>query len=174
MPKEIVDNYPNQDDLSWIVFTDNDTLIYKNNLGDFDTVIVKIDPDYSNGGSYFPSGEYNSCETYSINWKKLMGFYLATSDTQIRFIVFKTPNSTNNQPPVIAAYNFLISRDYYLSNNLPITILTQNGMNYGSVYEIAGDSTATTQNNIWRFFYQKENGLLRFDQIGGIYWEKIN
>ena len=171
-PDKIIDNYPTQEDLSWIVFNNNDTLIYKNNFGNFDTVTVIVDPDYSNGGSYYPPGEYSSCEDYPMIWKKLMGFYLTTFDTTIRFIVFKTPNSVNNLPPIIAAYNLSISSDYYLSNYLPTTLI-QNGQTYENVYEIAGDSLSTTQSHIWRFYYQKEKWLLRVDQLGGIRWERV-
>ena len=64
--------------------------------------------------------------------------------------------------------------DFVFADFTPQNNVLVNGNNYNNVYIMTCDTSKLTNPNVWRIYYTKQNGILRFDVTQGLQWERIN
>lgn len=161
---------PTQEDISWIIYNNGDTLLFKNNLNEFDTMVVRKTDEFYTG--LYGDGLFNSCEDYKIPAYKFENFI----DT---FKLFGGPtlfssNSNSDSSAKIRWLGFVGNNDDMKLSGPTFNSITINGNLYDNVFIHTVDTSMLLNGTIWKVYYQKENGLLGFDQLGGIKWERIN
>ena len=165
---------PTAEDLTWVNFNDGDSLFFKNNLNQFDTMVIGKIGDY---GSYESTslvdyGPFNSCETYKYPIRTVVFF----QDT-IHFLrgpALYSPNSNSHIKEQLLWSDFNNVDHALILTNPTFNSININGTLYDNVYVQSFDTSSVSTGFVWQVFYQKEIGLLRFDQLGGIRWERVN
>ncbi len=171
-PKQHENILPTAEDLTWVNFNNGDSIFFKNNLNQFDTMMIKIIEDYGSY-EYGPHyGVFNSCETVKYPVQTLVYF----GDT-IHFLngpSIYSPNSNSNIPVEFGWTDFQQVNHYVILTNSTFNSINIDGILYDNVYIQSFDTMSVSSGFVWQVFYQKEKGILRFDQTGGIKWERLN
>ena len=144
------------DESAWISYVGGEQLIFRSNLGDTNYVTV------DNVEIYFsPIGEDGNCPRTQQN--KLV----TVSPFQIAIrhgYAYWSGISEGNMDP-------FFFKDYPSQNNIVV-----NGNSFNNVFVMTKDTTGwyPASKSVWKIFYTRQNGILKYFVTGGTAWEKIN
>jgi hypothetical protein len=151
------------EELSWIPYSGGETLIFKGNNNQTDTLKVDDNVIYNTPVTGMNS---SSCEPKQQSMICKISGSMRAMDISTNH---KNEWSPDGKPYIltsVAVFNFM---DYNPQSNILI-----NGITYNDVYIMNVDTSLFTNKNIWRIYYTKQNGILRYDLTHGEQWEKIN
>lgn len=149
------------DDMSWLVYDDNELIKYKNQLGQSQEFRVKIRLKY-----YDVDGEtYSERTSATFVLQNDTSNYAQGSDGQLYigtgesglFVFFSWPHFPIEKFPVHTA---------------PQQILTLGGVNYLDVVVIDGSLLADIRNYVKTVWYSKTEGVVQYEDIYGNIWNK--
>ena len=154
------------EELSWLSYSGGEVLIFKSNVNLTDTFHVANKDCFYNVGyheSEDPCQHHQQCcSVQALNYH-----YVFT-------IGACHYNQWNRDGSVYLGYSQFepfIFTDYTPQNNILI-----NGHYYNDVYVMSTDTTSANFHapGIWRVYYTKQNGVLRYDVTQSQFYERIN
>ncbi|MCC9166789.1 hypothetical protein [Pontibacter harenae] len=93
-------------------------------------------------------------------------------------IVFSAQVTKSDTEPYTSGFGgaFLLNKYVPVNNTVLHPIYVIKGKAYQNVYEIVADTTDNTAqgNVVYKVFYAQEEGIVRYDNTKGAYWERIN
>lgn len=178
-------NKLSEEDYSWMPYMGNETLVFKSNIGETDTIfllkkdtgMVYAEPQSLNGIKYeMVSVFYKHSDSKNPPHNKPR--YLENHFLEIE-------KSKDNR----AEINIMLSAKdahFYrlskikidsLSKIRPVTLQTSFGQ-HDDVYVIEGEdylgSFFQRSNFVTKLYWSKSSGLVRYDKKGDVYWELMN
>lgn len=161
---------PTSEDLTWINHFNDDTIVFKSNTGVFDSIQLLVGSELISRDLH--AGAFNSCDEIDIPEFLAMSYNFINNDTTLSFATITSPNSESNLHPMIYSNKLRFPSEIWIKGST--STVTIGGVSYNDVYVFDGDSTLNSNGDYFRIFYQRQNGLLRYDEMGGLKWEKVN
>jgi hypothetical protein len=166
--------YLNPDELSWLSYSGGEVLIFKSNDGIYDTTTV-TNRNFSFAGEHSPSDPKHECTnlyqigSIEINWR----------DSSFAIFVshYDQDHAQNkNSASIGLGLNYLDGYFQFgrFSDLSPQNNISINGSIYNDVYIMSIDTTYYLQPTIWRIYYTKQEGLIKFDVTHGQEWIIVN
>ncbi|MFI5220414.1 MAG: hypothetical protein ACHQNT_13095 [Bacteroidia bacterium] len=149
------------EELSWLSYAGGESIEFKSNNNLRDTFYVGNKTNYD----YLVSSSGCNAHQQSISCK--IQNHATTS-----FVIWtkhKNEWSPEGKALIATSSDVFVFSDYSPQNNILI-----NGNIYNNVYVMAVDTPAPNPKHIWRIYYTKQTGILRYDFTQGEQWEKIN
>ena len=131
-------------------YNDNQMLVFKSNSGAYDTIYC----DQSYIASSYYGSDYDCKPGPSAEYFQLEFFLITKAHLE----------------PI----EIIMGSAYYYTSGVTQNNITINGTIYNDVYVLAKDSASTPVGSPWRIYYTIPNGLLRYDYVNYLRWEKIN
>ena len=160
-------------DKEWLVYEKGENLIYKNSSGVLATDIV-ISKAISYGVDKY-SGSIGDCEKHYQQ-----GTIEFSGDTKFKNLSIVGHQSTPN-PPYIYMENYGTGKTYSYFFFISLGDTTQdqvliNGQYYDNVYIVTvEDSSQILYDNYpWKLYFNKQKGILKFEEKNGETWERNN
>lgn len=155
--------YVNAEEETWLSYTPGEMLIFRRDIILVDTFwvgnrISEASPKQQIGDPCIYSQETLKCP---ISNRHGRDFELSVSHQNKYYV--------GSAGIVYDQQHMLKFSDYSPQNNIII-----HGNTYNSVYIMTRDTTSFQSPDVWRFYYTKQNGILRFDITQGQQWERIN
>ena len=164
-------NRLSKEDYAWMPYKGNETLVFKSNSGEADTVfILKKDTLMA-----YPEAQSLSGTEYEV------AAVFCKSSIQ-KFYLFKVQKAKDNRAELVFDLEMNTAELYghtpvkidSLSKSKPITLQTSYDK-YEDVYIIYPDNYAMDFYNrsdfVTKLYWSKSNGLIRYDKKDGVYWE---
>ena len=156
--------YLTNDEISWLSYSGGEVLIFKSNDGLYDTSKVSNRILNYEGKHIFESKCSELYQNGLIN--------IPLADSGFSIVVKHIDNSASIILPIPhtnSYFQFAKFSDFSPQNNISI-----NGTTYNNVYVMNLDTTNFLQPTVWRIFYTKQNGILKFDITKGQNWTRVN
>lgn len=149
---------------SWLSYNGGEALIFKDNIGNFDsTVVSRMVSTMERGGH-----EYEDPCTYL--YQKL---YLEIPLKHDRLKISVSHYNAEFYYNANSAGIYSNSTTFYFSNYSPVQTFDLNGKIYNDVF-IMTDTTIVSTNALFRIYYTKMDGIIGYDYKGGEEWVKVN
>lgn len=154
------------EDKSWNIYTLNDTISFTSNHGHTRTYNIRS----IQTSMVYSDTSNNKTEHLIISLERI------DSVGYINFNIYRGEKYYIPQPSFHVNCEF---SDF----TLPIFSIVDygcyssyliNGTNYNNVYIVGGDDDEINGRTINKFYYKKENGILRFDNIFNEIWYRVN
>ncbi len=141
-----------EEELSWLVYQNHDTLRFKDEFGNQHRLIVDYRNDFSQLKNYYPI----EAEIEIFN-----------PDDNERFRIYLLKDASSFK-------RFLRMADVYRPLDLiqPLDSMRIGNRFYHNVYVFTED-TASIQSDVWRVYFNKKHGILRYDKRGDISYQLI-
>jgi hypothetical protein len=165
--------YLNSNELSWLSYSGGEVLVFKNNFGIYDTTTVS-NREFSFAGEHAPSDPKHECSnlyqigSVKLNWSD-SAFVIGVSHYD------QDHTENNNSASIGIDLNYLNGSFQFarFSDITPQNNITINGSIYNDVYVMNIDTTYYSKPTVWRIYYTKQHGILKFDVTQGQEWVKI-
>lgn len=153
-----------QDELSWISYSGGEVLIFKSQQNVIDTIHIGNKIISSSAGTSEDHPCTHPFQSVAVNISDFLDI-----------VNLRLYNSHNDQwnsgaPSIEDSYG---EHGFLFLNFTPQNNISINGNIYNSVYVMNIDTSTFTSPTIWKIYYTKANGILRYDftKNGGV-WEK--
>lgn len=167
-------------DYEWMPYKGNESLIFKSNVGEIDTIFfLKKETYWHYPYPAVSSNEYQEvaifCRHSDPNMPKGKNRYLEGPFFEIK----KNMNNEAELKILLVAKDAVFYRHTpikidSMENVKPVTLQTDYGK-YSDVYVINGEDYLGTfyqrSNFVTKLYWSKSRGLVRYDKKGAIYWE---
>lgn len=152
-------------ELSWVSYTGSEILVFKNLQGITDTLRVGSRLIQNNAGTTEDNPCKHTYQSLSIDindqaYLDLVSFGITISHHD----TWNHGQASVNQ----GSHTFSLT-DFTPQNNILI-----NGNLYNSVYIMSIDTSGFSVPAVWKIYYTKSGGILKYEFTQGDVWEKIN
>jgi len=168
----------NNSELEWLPYSINDTLIFKSNTSNYDTIIIVNKTVFNESfkmGSFDQSGsgihlDAKGMVEYEVNnsWYKVNN---SSSNSRYLISIYK---SRNKKPITIAIYyrTFFTYLNEDSKIRLNNTVINKN--EYSDVLILSNINECLNDSNIEKIYWSKKFGLIKYEVCNGEIWELIS
>ena len=173
-------NRLSEEDYKWMPYNGNETLVFKSNTGDTDTVfLLKKDTLLA-----YPEAQSLNGIKYEVVSIFCKHSNIDKQGSGRSYYLFKVQKAKDNRAEMIfdlsaksaVFYRLRSAKIDSISKEKPVTLQTSSGQ-YNDVYIInAEDYLGNFQlrsNFITKVYWSKSNGLIRYDKKDTVYWELL-
>jgi hypothetical protein len=173
-------NWLSEEDYKWMPYIGNETLVFKSNKNEADTIFfLRKDTLWGYPDPVLSTGKYEEAAIFS----KHADSY--TSKENYRYLenyFLKIKKTNSRRAEIVIDLSAMDAKFYRLSpikidslnKEKPSTLQTQYG-HYDDVYVINAEDYLGTfhqrSNFITKLYWSKSQGLIRYDKMGDVYWE---
>ncbi len=176
-------NRLSEEDYSWMPYKGNETLVFKSNKGEFDTIFfIRKDTLWGLPDPVLSTNKYEIAAIFCkhsdpnvITGKNryLEGYFLKIKKTMTKRAELFVDLSAKDAK----FYRLTPIKIDSLSKIKPLILQTFDGK-YDDVYILESEDYLETfsdrSNYVIRLYWSKSNGLIRYDKNYGVYWELVN
>ena len=173
-------NKLSEEDYTWMPYKGNETLVFKSNTGETDTIfILKKDTLWS-----YPEAQALNGKEYEVVAVFGTPSSLNQEGAGKRYDLFKVQKAKDNRAELVfdlsargaVFYRLTPVKIDSLSTVKPVTVQTSSG-EYDDVYMILPDDYAKDfydrNNFVTKLYWSKSSGLIRYDKKDNVYWELL-
>jgi hypothetical protein len=148
---------------SWFSYSGGEILIFKSNLNLIDTCHVGSENSQYNLG-------YQQKEDACEHHQQMVSYKI---DNSHFYFLLSVSHHNEWNPSGTAAINVQY-RNFIFTDFTPQNNVLINGILYNNVYIMTTDTNGFSSQAVWRIYYTKLKGILKYDLTQGEQWVKIN
>lgn len=170
-----------EDELSYVPYEENDTLVFKNNSGDtklfwVTSKIKGLQKLYEDAGNY--NSNYHYTETLTIQFTDNTGrsqrIYMRTQTRKERTFVqtsFSPPDAVANDSASKTFWSYMDGNKFSTSTDVYHPSITIGGNTFYTVYELVNNfDPYLSVNNLNRIYFAKNRGIVGLKSKNGEEW----